>query len=182
MTTENIYVSITALALATDHEFIESVNTFAVPVDSPDLNLLQRDGATAVIDLSMQCADRGYNCDVELMSQVIGRLSDIQVRDFAMGTHNAETFDNYWNMWLYLLRIAPDNFVAPVACLFATLAYERGDNELAYRALDRATVDDPKYALTILLRRVFGSGWPAAAFAAMRLELHPKVTAGIFEG
>ena len=182
MTTENTHVSITSLSLATDTEFIESVTAFAVPVDSPDLNLLQRDGATAVIDLSMQFADRGYNCDVELMSQVIGRLSDIQVRDFAMGTHNAETFDTYWNMWLYLLRIAPHDFVTPVACLFATLAYERGDNELAYRALDRATVDDPKYALTILLRRVFGSGWPAAAFAAMRLELHPKVTAGIFEG
>ncbi len=182
MTTENTYVSITALSLATDTEFIECVNTFAVPVDSSDLNLLQRDGAIAVIDLSMQFADRGYECDVELLSQVIGRLADIQVRDFAMGTHNAETFDVYWNMWLYLLRIAPDGFVAPVACLFATLAYERGDNELAYRALDRATVDDPKYALTILLRRVFGSGWPAAAFAAMRIELHPKVTAGIFEG
>jgi hypothetical protein len=132
--------------------------------------------------MQVAVADRGYDCDVELMSQVVGRLSDIQVRDFAMGTHNAETFDTYWNIWLYLLRIAPNGFVAPVACLFATLAYERGDNELAYRALDRATVDDPKYALTILLRRVFGSGWPAAAFAAMRLELHPKVTAGIFEG
>ena len=182
MTTEDTYVSITALPLSTDIEFIESVNTFAVSTFSPEQNMLQRDGATAVIDLSMQFADRGYNCDVELMSQVIGRLSDIQVRDFAMGTHNEETFDVYWNMWLYLLRIAPNDFVAPVACLFATLAYERGESELAYRALDRATVDDPKYALTILLRRVFGSGWPAAAFAAMRVELHPKVTAGIFEG
>jgi hypothetical protein len=181
MTTENTYVSITALPLATDIEFVESVNTFALSTLNPDLNMLHRDGATAVIDLSMQFADRGYNCDVELMSQVIGRLSDIQVRDFAMGTHNAETFDIYWNMWLYLLRIAPNDFVAPVACLFATLAYERGESELAYRALDRATVDDPKYALTILLRRVFGSGWPAAAFAAMRVQLHPKVTAGIFQ-
>jgi hypothetical protein len=98
MTTANTYVSITALSLATDNEFIECVNAFAVPVDSPDLNLLQRDGATAVIDLAMQFADRGYNCDVELISQVVGRLSDIQVRDFAMGTHNAETFDTYWNM------------------------------------------------------------------------------------
>ena len=181
MTTENIYVSVTSLPLASDQEFIESVNTFALTPDTADLNLLQRDGATAVIDLSMQFADRGYHCDVELMSQVLGRLSDIQVRDFALGTHNAKTFDIYWNMWLYLLRIAPAGFVAPVACLFATLAYERGDSELAYRALDRATIDDPKYSLTILLRRVFGSGWPAAAFAAMRVELHPKVTAGIFE-
>ena len=181
MTTENIYVSVLPLQLANDVEFVESVNTFAVTPDMADVNLLQRDGATAVIDLAMQFADRGYNSDVELISQVIGRLSDIQVRDFALGTHNEQTFDTYWNMWLYLLRIAPVGFVAPVACLFATLAYERADSELAYRALDRATEDDPKYALTILLRRVFGSGWPAAAFAAMRLELHPKVTAGIFQ-
>ena len=181
MTTENIYVSITSLPLSTDPEFIESVNTFALRPDMDDLNLLQRDGATAVIDLAIQFADRGYNCDIELLSQVVGRLSDIQVRDFALGTHNAQTFDTYWNMWLYLLRVAPVGFIAPVACLFATLAYERGDSELAYRALDRATEDDPKYALSILLRRVFGSGWPAAAFAAMRMELHPKVTAGIFQ-
>ncbi|MDE3228130.1 MAG: hypothetical protein KGL47_06420, partial [Acidobacteriota bacterium] len=120
MTTENMYVSITPLPLSMDAEFIESVNTFALTPDTADLNLLQRDGATAVIDLSMQFADRGYQCDIELMSQVLGRLTDIQVRDFALGTHNAKTFDIYWNMWLYLLRVAPTGFVAPVACLFAT--------------------------------------------------------------
>jgi hypothetical protein len=115
-----------------------------------------------------------------LISQVIGRLSDVQVRDFALGSHGEQSFDTYWNMWLYLLRIAPVGFIAPVACLFATLAYERGDNELAFRALDRAKIDAPTYALTILLRRVFDSSWPSSAFAAMRVELHPKVTAGIF--
>jgi hypothetical protein len=94
--------------------------------------------------------------------------------------HNRDSFETYWGMWHYLLQIAPVGFVAPVACLFATLAYERGDTALAYRALDRATADQPAYSLTILLRRVFGSGWPAGAFAAMRVELHPKVTAGIF--
>lgn len=181
MTTEETYVSVTALPLATDPEFIESVSSFAVRPDMDGFNLLQRDGATAVIDLSMQFADRGYQCDVELIAQVLGRLSDIQVRDFALGTHSEKSFDTYWNMWLYLLRVAPTGSVAPVACLFATLAYERGSGELAYRALDRATQDDPKYALTLLLRRVFTSGWPAGAFAAMRVELHPKVTAGIFD-
>lgn len=180
MTTENTQVTITSLPLASDPEFIESVNTFAISPDSADLNLLQRDGATAVIDLAMQFADRGYNCDIELISQVLGRLRDVQVRDFALGSHNENSFDTYWNMWLYLVRIAPVGFVAPVACLFATLAYERGESELAFRALDRATVDNPTYSLTTLLRRVFGSGWPAAAFASMRVELHPKVTAGIF--
>jgi hypothetical protein len=66
MTTENMYVSITPLPLSTDPEFIESVNTFALRPDMDDLNLLQRDGATAVIDLSMQFADRGINAMLNL--------------------------------------------------------------------------------------------------------------------
>lgn len=180
MTTENIYVNLTSLALATDAEFIESVKSFSLNTESADLNLMQRDGATAIIDLSIQFADRGYHSDVELISQVIGRLQDVQVRDFALGSHTQKTFDTFWNMWLYLLRIAPVGYVAPIACLFASLAYERGESELAYRALDRASVESPRYALTLLLRRVFSSDWPANAFAAMRVELHPKVTAGIF--
>ena len=180
MTKENTYVNISALPLATDLEFINCVQTFSIDTESIELNLLQRDGATAVIDLAAQFSEIGDKCDIELISQVIGRLSDVQVRDFALGSHGAQSFDTYWNMWLYLLRIAPAGFIAPVACLFATLAYERGENELAFRALDRAKIDAPSYALTVLLRRVFGSDWPANAFAAMRVELHPKVTAGIF--
>lgn len=181
MTTDNTYVNIAPLEQSLDLEFVECVNTFALDSESSDLNLLQREGATAVIDLAMQFADRGTNSDIELIAQVIGRLSDIQVRDFALGTHSQDTIQTYWDMWLYLLRIAPLGFVSPVACLFATLAYEQGETDLAYRALDRATADQPKYSLTLLLRRVFGSGWPAGAFAAMRIELHPKVTAGIFQ-
>jgi hypothetical protein len=180
MTTENTYVNISALPLAQDLEFINSVRSFSLDAESVDLNLLQREGATAVIDLAIQFSEHGYKSDIELISQVIGRLSDVQVRDFALGSHGEKSFDTYWNMWLYLMRIAPAGFIAPVACLFATLAYERGENELAFRALDRAKMDAPTYALTVLLRRVFGSDWPANAFAAMRIELHPKVTAGIF--
>jgi hypothetical protein len=180
MTIENTYVNISALPLATDLEFINCVQTFSIDTESIELNLLQREGATAVIDLAAQFSEIGDKCDIELISQVIGRLSDVQVRDFALGSHGSQSFDTYWNMWLYLLRIAPAGFIAPVACLFATLAYERGESELAFRALDRAKIDAPSYALTVLLRRVFGSDWPANAFAAMRVELHPKVTAGIF--
>lgn len=180
MTIENTYVNISALPLATDLEFINCVQSFSIDTESLELNLLQRDGATAVIDLAAQFSEIGDKCDIELVSQVIGRLSDVQVRDFALGSHGEKSFDTYWNMWLYLLRIAPAGFIAPVACLFATLAYERGESELAFRALDRAKKDAPSYALTVLLRRVFGSDWPANAFAAMRVELHPKVTAGIF--
>ncbi len=181
MTTEKEALSIASIELASDALFIALVKSFAVIEDSPDINDCQRDGATAVIDLAIEFEKFAESSNPENLARVLGRLSDIQVRDFALGSHNAASFQTYWGMWHYLLQIAPDGFIAPVACLFATLAYEQGDIPLAYRALDRASLDQPQYSLTKLLRRVFGSGWPAAAFAAMRTELHPKVTAGIFD-
>ena len=181
MTTDYEELSIAPLSLANDAAFIKLVMSFSVDPEGPELTDKQRDGATAVIDLAAEFEKYGVTSNPELIARVLGRLSDIQVRDFALGTHNAESFETYWSMWHYLVQIAPIGFVAPVATLFATLAYERGDIPLAYRSLERASIDMPAYSLTILLRRVFGSGWPAAAFAAMRIELHPKVTAGIFD-
>ena len=181
MTTEKEAPSITSTDQARDSNFIDLVKSFEVIDDSPDTNECQRDGATAVIDLALEFENFEAASTHENIAKVLGRLSDIQVRDFALGSHNVATFQTYWRMWHYLLQIAPDGFVAPVACLFASMAYESGDVALAYRVLDRASIDQPHYSLTILLRRVFGSGWPAAAFAAMRSELHPKVTAGIFD-
>ena len=180
MRAHNEELSIQAVALSHDESFIALVQSFHVDEDSPVLVSLQQDGATSVIDLSVEFEKFATDSQPDHLAHVIGRLSDIQVRDFALGSHNRDSYQTYWGMWHYLLQIAPEGFVAPIACLFATLAYECGDTALAYRALDRATIDQPAYSLTILLRRVFGSGWPAGAFAAMRVELHPKVTAGIF--
>lgn len=180
MKADNEELSIEALGLSQEAGFIALVSAYYVDEDSSILPALQQEGATSVIDLSVEFEKFATDSQPEHLAHVIGRLSDIQVRDFALGSHNRDSFETYWGMWHYLLQIAPVGFVAPVACLFATLAYERGDTALAYRALDRATTDQPAYSLTILLRRVFGSGWPAGAFAAMRVELHPKVTAGIF--
>ena len=181
MTTEKNTLSIASIEQASQADFIALVTSFAVSQESPEINQCQRDGATAVIDLAVEFEQFGQSSSRENIAKVLGRLSDIQVRDFALGSHSAVSFHTYWAMWRYLLQVAPTGFVVPVACLFATLAYEQGDTLLAYQALDRASLDQPNYSLTILLRRVFGSGWPAAAFATMRTELHPKVTAGIFD-
>jgi hypothetical protein len=59
MATENTYVNITPLPLATDLEFMNCVQTFFVDADNDNLNLLQRDGATAVIDLAAQFSELG---------------------------------------------------------------------------------------------------------------------------
>ena len=170
MTTEKEDLSIISIAQSFDSEFIALVKSFAVIEDSSDTSQCQRDGATAVIDLAIEFEKFNQLCTMENFAKVLGRLSDIQVRDFALGSHNRESFLTYFAMWRYLLQIAPVGFVAPVACLFATLAYEHGDTPLAYRALDRATLDQPEYSLTVLLRRVFGSGWPAAALPQCALS------------
>jgi hypothetical protein len=172
--------SIAALPSAMEESWQSEVRTFWIESDSENLLDLQRDGATAVIDLAGEYAQGRGAEDRELVARVIGRISDIQVRDYALGSHNEETADAYWQMWRELLLIAPRGFVAPIASIFAALAYERGEGALAHKALDRALADDERYSLALLLRRVFTAGWPPQSFSAMRAELHPKVVAAIF--
>ena len=172
--------SIAALPSAMEESWQSEVRAFWIESDSENLLDLQRDGATAVIDLAGEYAQGRGAEDRELVARVIGRVSDIQVRDYALGSHNDETADAYWQMWRDLLLIAPRGFVAPIASIFAALAYERGEGALAHKALDRALADDERYSLALLLRRVFTAGWPPQSFSAMRAELHPKVVAGIF--
>jgi hypothetical protein len=172
--------SIAALPSAMEESWQSEVRTFWIESDSENLIDLQRDGATAVIDLAGEYVQGRGAEDRELVARVIGRISDIQVRDYALGSHNDETADAYWQMWRELLLIAPRGFVAPIASIFAALAYERGEGALAHKALDRALADDERYSLALLLRRVFTAGWPPQSFSAMRAQLHPKVVAAIF--
>ncbi|MFM8366495.1 MAG: DUF4192 domain-containing protein [Candidatus Nanopelagicaceae bacterium] len=177
---EGLTHSISATILAKDLNWNAQVVGFRVDPDANNLNELQRDGAESILLLADFYSQNGFCKDYDLMARVLGRLSDIQVRDFALGCHTDQTINSYWAMWRDLLRIAPPKFVAPVASVFASIAYENGEGALAHRALDRAIEDDPEYSLARLLRRVFSSGWPPSGFAQLRSELHPRVTATIF--
>ena len=168
--------SISCLELSVDPKFLELVS---VPVTS------QKEGAICVIDLASRFISGAIGSDIasdqELSAKVISALRDIQVRDFALGSHSESTLQIYSMMWRYLMRIAPLGYVAPIACLMAALSYENGDGALANRCLDRAFTDEPSYSLAGLLRRVFSAGWPPESFSSMRLDLHPKVCASIFD-
>ena len=177
---EGLTHSISATILAKDLNWNAQVVGFRVDPDANNLNELQRDGAESILLLADFYSQTGFCKDYDLMARVLGRLSDIQVRDFALGCHTDQTINSYWAMWRDLLRIAPPKFVAPVASVFASIAYENGEGALAHRALDRAIEDDPEYSLARLLRRIFSSGWPPSGFAQLRSELHPRVTATIF--
>ena len=177
---DGLVQSIAAVPSSFESVWADEVQAFWVSSDSEEIQELQRDGATAIIDLVGEYREGRGAEDRELAARVIGRLSDIQVRDFALGSHTDESADYYWVMWRDLLRIAPRGFVAPIACLFAAMAYERGEGALAHKGLDRGLGDDDQYSLAHLLRRVFTAGWPPQSFSAMRIELHPKVVAAIF--
>ena len=177
---EGLTHSISATILAKDINWNAQVVGFKVDPDANNLNELQRDGAESILLLADFYSQNGFCKDYDLMARVLGRLSDIQVRDFALGCHTDQTINSYWAMWRDLMRIAPPKFVAPVASVFASIAYENGEGALAHRALDRAIEDDPEYSLARLLRRIFSSGWPPSGFAQLRSELHPRVTATIF--
>ena len=159
----------------------DEVNRFYIPIDAEELSALRRDGVeTMDLLLDEYRTGRGPS-DKTLVARMIGRMSDVQVRDYALGVHSEDTYDLYFTMWRELLRLAPRGFVAPIACIVAAMAYESGDGALAQKALDRAIADDEHYPLALLLRRVFNAGWPPQSFAQMRAELHPKVIASIFE-
>ena len=177
---EGLSNSIAPLEIAGDLNWSSKISNFRIEQDDPDLNAKQRDGAEAILLLADFYIQNGFSDDSDLKARVLGRLTDIQVRDYALGCHSAETLDGYAKMWRELLRIAPPKFVAPVASLFAAITYENGEGALAHRALDRAIEDDPEYSLSRLLRRVFSSGWPPSGFAQLRSELHPRVTQTIF--
>jgi hypothetical protein len=161
-------------------DWCDQVATFAIDEEAFDINQLRRDGIEAM-DLLLDEFRAGYGAaNRTLAARLIGRMSDLQVRDYALGVHAEDTYDLYLTMWRELLRLAPTGYVAAIACIVAAMAYESGDGALAQKALDRALDDDSKYPLAALLRRVFNAGWPPESFAQMRRELHPKVIASIF--
>lgn len=176
--------SLSAADFSHDPLWIAEVESFAISQDTQEgeeLQRLRRDGVET-LDLlfdEYRIGHRGSN--KTMAARMIGRMSDVQVRDYALGIHNEENFDLYFGIWRELLRIAPAGYVAPIACIVAAMSYEAGDGALAQKALDRALTDDDRYPLALLLRRVFNAGWPPQSFAQMRGELHPKVVAAIFQ-
>jgi len=168
-------------ALAPDKELNKAIKAIPeIDYESADITPDQRVGANAVNELALEFSRSGIIKDKVLIALVLVRLLDLQVRDYAMGMATPENSESLWDMWRWMLRIAPKGYVAPVAVIFAAISYERGDGALAQRALDRAFADDSKYQMAKLLRRTFAAGWPPSAFTQMRADLHPKICAAIF--
>jgi hypothetical protein len=119
--------------------------------------------------------------DLPLAARALVAFTDIQVRDFAIGSHGDENLSLHLELWRDLLEIAPLGYRAPVATVLALLKYEHGDMASAQATLEVALCDDPHYSLAHLLQKSFAAGWPPEAFTTMRHELHPKLAAQLLD-
>jgi hypothetical protein len=140
--------------------------------------VIQRAGAE-MIEAFFNTHNEGENVSDNTVAQLLFYLTDIQVRDYALGLLDPSTPDKFRPALLMLLDAAPtdSDYINAPACLLAALEYEQDNKEDAFIVLSNANAS---YSLAQLLTRVFGANWPANSFGNMREELHPKVTAGIF--
>ena len=117
--------------------------------------------------------------DIEQTANLLYYLTDIQVRDYALGLLNVKDTDALEHSLNYLLDSAPKSseYSNAPAVLLAVLEFECGNTKAAIRTLSHASED---YSLAQLLRRVFVSGWKPEMFQQMRNELHESVTENIF--
>lgn len=140
-------------------------------------NAIQRDGADLITEFFESFTQE--IASMETAALVLHYLTDIQVRDFALGLLDPAKAKQQVPMLEYLVEQAPTDseFINAPACLLAQLLYEQGDTANAVLMLINAQTD---YSLALLLVRVFRAGWEPKSFAKMRKELHPQVVAGIY--
>jgi hypothetical protein len=146
-------------------------------VDNQDVTI-QRAGAD-MIEQFFITHNQGDNVDDATLAQLLFYLTDIQVRDYALGLLDVNLTYKFEPALQLLLESAPTDttYISAPACLLAVLQYEQGNTADALLTLSNA---ETKYSLNLLLQRVFTAGWERDGFAKMRAELHPQVTASIF--
>ena len=110
---------------------------------------------------------------------VLRALQDLGVRDYAMGLTNSDNLIHYISTWNHLTTIAPIKYRSAPASILSTVVFENGNLTIAKEWLSYADIN---YPLANLLRRVYLAGWEPKSMAVMRADLHPKVTASIFQG
>jgi len=140
---------------------------------------IQRKGATAIEDFFIEYEQDVYEPSDVLTAKLLHYLTDIQVRDYALGLLEPDNADRIIPALLYLVNNAPIDtiYINAPASLLAALHYEMGNTADAFLILSTAQAD---YSLARLLDRVFRYGWTPEGFAKMRAKLHPEVVTNIF--
>ena len=138
---------------------------------------VQRVGANLIDGFFMSFTES--DIEMETTALVLHYLTEIQVRDFALGILDKYNSTRTKEALLYLVDKAPTDsaYINAPAALLAQFYYEQGNTADAFITLSNA---QDNYSLALLLSRVFKSGWDPKSFAKMRKELHPQVVKNIF--
>ena len=140
---------------------------------------IQRSGVEMVEDF-FNTHNEGDNVDVDRIAQLLYYLTDIQVRDYALGILNPSNPVPYITALNLLLEEAPTDtqYISAPAALLAVIYYEINNKEEALTVLTNA---QDGYTLALLLSRIFAAGWAPELFTTLRADLHHKVVEGIYE-
>ena len=118
----------------------------------------------------------------EDLLQVLLAVSDSRVRDIALSASLGELAPAAEQLWLTLVRKAPEPEFADVAALLAFAAYLRGEGALASVALERIEQTRPEHRLGTLLRRALDSGITPTELAAVARDAAEDARALLAEG
>ena len=94
--------------------------------------------------------DAHYSMDPRTASALLLALRDKRVRDLVLPWHDEAA----WRLWADLVHHAPATWVAPVATLIATTAFQQGHPDEAAIAAAHALKDDPAYTLARYVQRL----------------------------
>jgi hypothetical protein len=155
----------------------EQLEELGTLVDNQE-TAVQRVGAR-MVDKFISTWNEDSKPDMETTATMLHYLTEIQVRDYALGILDAYDADDTEQALAYLMEQAPTDsaYINAPAALLAQFYYEYGRTADAYMTLSNA---QENYSLALLLFRVFKAGWEPEGFAKMRKELHPQVVANIF--
>ena len=138
-----------------------------------------QEAKSALDSLLVAFSDSAPLDEALIKTATLGIAKGVQIRDYALGGIGKALTDPSDSLrFLDSLLVLGTNSPA-LEALKGAYAYEAGDKALALECIEKALTLENGHSLSLLLRRVFGAGWPPASFVSMRNELHTKVEAGL---
>jgi hypothetical protein len=99
-----------------------------------------------------------FTCPDDLAAKVLWALTDVHVRDAAIGFLVDKPDPNVAASWRELVRSAPREWRAPVATIYALWCYADGNGTRTTIALECALDADPEYSLALLIDEFYVHG------------------------
>ena len=109
---------------------------------------------------AFQAVRAGQQPEPQTVALCLLSLLDLLTRDACLEPYEGDDGEVALKLWCLLTRLAPDELVAPPACLAAFVALCFGRGALANSAIDRALTDRPDYSFAHLLAHMAGHGAP----------------------